>query len=391
MPFDLAAFWRFTRTMLFGRKGTCYRWTLKRVAYLLGFYLLFAPALACAWIGFLLDEILYPAYRRQEVAEPVFIVGNPRSGTTFLHRLLARDEGRFLSTNTYELFLAPSIVQRKLFSALSRLDRVLGAPLHRLIDALQERWQRANAMHRVALREPEEDEYLLFYVWSCLKLWTFGAMLEEAQRYVYFDERMSSQDKRRIMSFYEGCLKRHLYYHGRSNVVYLAKNPSYTPMIDTLLQRYPKARIIYMARNPLDMIPSYISLTETEWQLLGNPCRPYAGRDWILQMADHWYHYPLERLAQEPKWRYTIVSLSELGGDVEKTVSDIYRRFDWSLSPRFERILCRETARARRHRSEHDYSLQEMGLTREEIVSRFRDVFDRFGFDTRQDVSTADL
>ena len=35
-----------------------------------------------------LDRIAFPGYRQQPIDRPIFIVGNPRSGTTFLHRLL---------------------------------------------------------------------------------------------------------------------------------------------------------------------------------------------------------------------------------------------------------------------------------------------------------------
>ncbi len=383
MAFDWAAFARFTATLLFRREGTSYRWTPKRVAYLLGFYLLFFPLLLSAWIGFLLDELFYPRYRDVDVSAPVFIIGNPRSGTTFLHRLLARDRERFISIRTWELFFAPSIVQRKLISLAGAIDDKLGAPVQKVTAAVQRRWQAANDIHRVALRQPEEDEYLLFYIWSCLKLCTFGAMLEEAQRYVYFDQRMPPEDKGRIMGFYESCLKRHLYFHRRPAVLYLAKDPSYTPMVDTLLERYPRARFIYMVRNPLDMIPSYISLTETEWQLLGHPVEPYACREWVLEMAKHWYNYPLERLAQEPESRYTVIKLEELSNHLKRTVTDMYEHFGWRPSPRYAQILSQEAVAARHHNSDHDYSLEEMGLSRERVVESLRPVFERHGFDTR--------
>ena len=37
------------------------------------------------------DRQLYPNIARQEIREPVFIVGLPRSGTSLLHRLLSAD------------------------------------------------------------------------------------------------------------------------------------------------------------------------------------------------------------------------------------------------------------------------------------------------------------
>ena len=37
-----------------------------------------------------LDYVFYPSHRKQPIDRPIFIIGNPRSGTTFLHRLPAR-------------------------------------------------------------------------------------------------------------------------------------------------------------------------------------------------------------------------------------------------------------------------------------------------------------
>jgi hypothetical protein len=43
-------------------------------------------AISSATMG--LDRVFFRGYRKQPIDRPIFIVGNPRSGTTFLHRLL---------------------------------------------------------------------------------------------------------------------------------------------------------------------------------------------------------------------------------------------------------------------------------------------------------------
>ena len=73
------------------------------------------PPFACLqllhWIGFALDEILFRGYRDIEIRQPTFVLGVPRSGTTFLHRLLAHDP-QFTTFSTWECFFAPSISER---------------------------------------------------------------------------------------------------------------------------------------------------------------------------------------------------------------------------------------------------------------------------------------
>jgi len=384
VPFNLRGVARFTYKSLFKSKGTNYRLTPKRVLLLLIAYPAYAMLELGTWFGFLLDEVFFPGYRDVEIKEPVYIVGNPRSGTTFLQRLLARDERNFNSMRTWEMLLAPSITLRKAFWAFSWVDRRLGSPLHRLLGMLEESWQQENVVHKIALRAPEEDEYLLIHIFSSLKIWLYVAMVDEASDYTYFDTRMPEDEKERIMTFYRRCVQRHLYAHGDRDVHYLAKNPHFSPMIDTLYDTFPDVKIIYIARNPLDMIPSYISLKEEEWQLLGNPVEDYASRHYILDMAEHWYTYPLERLEGAPEGGYIVVNFNDLVNDAGKTVRAIYDRFGLELSADFDQVLQQTTDRARKHESEHEYSLRQMGLTREQIVTRYRHVFDRFGFDTRE-------
>ena len=57
----------------------------------------------------LLDEILFPNFKHIKVKQPVFIISNPRSGTTFLHRLMCLDEEKFVYNLLYHTTF-PSIV-----------------------------------------------------------------------------------------------------------------------------------------------------------------------------------------------------------------------------------------------------------------------------------------
>ena len=43
-------------------------------------------------IGMFVDYIFYPVKIKNKIVSPIIIVGNPRSGTTFLHRYLANNK-----------------------------------------------------------------------------------------------------------------------------------------------------------------------------------------------------------------------------------------------------------------------------------------------------------
>jgi hypothetical protein len=78
--------------------------------------------LTSAWIGWRLDNLMFPRYRRVNVRQLVFIIGNMRSGTTFLHRLMAKDTRNFCYLRTWELGFAPTIIQRKLYEFIAKVD-----------------------------------------------------------------------------------------------------------------------------------------------------------------------------------------------------------------------------------------------------------------------------
>jgi len=361
-------------------------WTPRRIAILLAFFFFFPLLEVVIWIGFLCDNIFFRGYRQERVTSPVFIIGNPRSGTTFLHRLLSKDVERFSTMQMWEILLAPSITQRKIIRGLTAVSQRFGAMLHRRLAGMEDRWQEQNVMHDVSLREPEEDDYLLLHIWSSLTIGLSAGLLKEAIPYTYFDTSLPASEKNRIMAFYKRCVQRHLHAsrhrHNTKAKSYLAKNPALSPKIDTVFEYFPDAKIIYLARSPLEMIPSYVSMMAFSWRVLGIQAEGHALRDYIFEMARHWYSYPLERLETAPDDSYVIVKYDDLVGDPEETVRRIYERFGFEICPAFARVLREESAKARRFRSRHRYMLEKLGLSRQQILTAYQDIFEHFGFDT---------
>jgi adenosyl cobinamide kinase/adenosyl cobinamide phosphate guanylyltransferase len=381
--FNSRGFLKFLHTGLFRTRDTNYRLTPKRIRWAIAFLTLYPLLEIITWACFLLDDLIFGQYRGQEVRQPVFIVGNPRSGTTFLHRLMAKDHENLVSMQTWEVFFAPSITQRKAWRGLSAIDRRLGSHLSRRIAAWEKQCQEWLVTHELAWQAPEEDEYVLVHAWSTLVTSLFSAVMDEAAAYTRFDQAIPRREKRRVMTFYLRCLQRHLYAHRAATRRYLAKSPASTPKVGTLLEWFPEAKFIYIARNPLETIPSYLSTMELTWRTMADPVDPWAARDYVLDMAHHWYSYPLERLAHAPTDSFVIVRYDDLVADPERTVTGIYRRLGLAINASFAQVLRDEATKARTYRSRHHYSLERMGLTPERIVHRFQDVFRRFGFDTK--------
>lgn len=88
---------------------------------LLAAFLVGVPVMAAVHaVCFALDPVLFPSLRRTEVREPVFCVGHARSGTTYLHRLMARDD-QFSVVMMYEMFF-PSLLEKRALRLLFHAD-----------------------------------------------------------------------------------------------------------------------------------------------------------------------------------------------------------------------------------------------------------------------------
>jgi hypothetical protein len=380
LRFNFRLFFRLTYLALFKAGGTVARLTSRRVLFLALFYGIFPLAAMITWIGWLLDGVFFRGYRSQPVREPVFIVGNPRSGTTFLHRLMANDARTFTYFRLWEVLLAPSITNRKVIKALAAFDRRLGNPLHKRIAVWEARTLGQVYMHRMALHEADEDAGMLVYIWSGAFIMVFFPFFEEVSPYLHFDTQLPASERERIMAFYAKCLRRHLYAHQAGEKRLLSKNPVFSPMIGSLRETFPDAKIIYLARNPLETVPSLASYLDYFVKLSTEEESEFPFFDFVRDTAAHWYRYPLAYLEQAPPDSYIIVRYDDLVRDPEQTIIDIYHRFGFDISPEFAQQLKQEAEKARRFQSTHVYSLEEFGTTREQLVEEFDDIFERFGF-----------
>jgi hypothetical protein len=93
---------------------------LKRAFFLWGVFSGLSLLSVINMICIFLDPFLFPKLREQEVEAPIFIVGNGRSGTTHIHRILSADGDRFSFFKTWELLL-PSVLQHAWSTDSTRL------------------------------------------------------------------------------------------------------------------------------------------------------------------------------------------------------------------------------------------------------------------------------
>jgi len=381
MHYNFRLFWRTFYRSFFAAQNTPARLTRKRTIFLLLYYTVWPLGSLVHWFCFFLDDILFPAHKTQPIEKPLFILGNLRSGSTFLHRLLSRDSETFTSLTIWDIYLTPSVIQKKITQFFSRLDNKLGGHLHHLLYDFDRRTLGKFKIHPISFFQPEEDENILFHIWDSFWVSFLFPFMDELPNYQHFDEALPPQHKRRIMAFYKSMLQRHMYANGKK--YYVAKAPAFSAKIETLAEFFPEARIIYLARNPLDMLPSTISWINYARRVFTQPKETYLYLDEIVDFTQHWYRHPLKYLDSHPSPRHLILKYDDLIQRPEHVLHSFYEQFGYPDKPGLDDIVDHAVKETLSFHSDHVYSYEEMGFTRQQIIELYPDIFERFEFDQR--------
>lgn len=374
MPFEFRHYLLLVRLTLRERMSPKRR----RVAWmvLLGLPLLAALNALC----FLLDRMLFPGFRRVAVVAPVFIVGHARSGTTLTHQLMSRDP-RFSWFMTWELAF-PSLLQKKLVRALGECDRRwLDSRVARRIRAWEDRsFAVGRQMHPMSLTGPEEDEFLLVPSIATSYVANVFPYLRELQELRLWDAWPEAK-RRRVLGFYRECIRRQLYLNGPGKT-HLCKSPSIAGKLQALLEVFPDARFVLNLRHPYQTIPSLQKMMWRNWK--ASDVDEERIRDSLAVLREQSfdeYREPLAVFARRPELRVAELEYRRLTESPTRGIAGAYAALGLDSGPELEAALAEEEQRHAEHRPEHRYSLEEFGITRQEIRRELGALFERFGWE----------
>jgi len=383
-PFNWGHLARQSAASVFRTRGTHRQLTAHRVGVLALFWILFIPHQIVTRICLMLDNLFFPAWRRMPVEKPLFITGLFRSGTTFLHRLLAGDSDHFSTFRTWEIYLAPSILQRKILKAWKSVDRLAGSPMMTWLRRYNSKNLAEIQFHKVGLWKEEEDEGLLLFLWDSLFTWFFFPGVSGIRDYQFADKEMSPRRRRRKWAFYKACVRRHMFCHPGSSI-YLSKNPAFTPKLSGLKDTFPDARVVYMVRDPRRVLVSQAAWFSFCWHYFASPTEKYPFRDELFEMTRHWYDYPLKLLDTWKPEERLIIEYRHLIHRPSDTISSLFAHFGLKMSSEYRAWLKTESERTDEYSSGRTLNPQEVGYDPNAVRSAFDSVYRRFDFSAPED------
>ncbi len=275
------------------------------------------------------------ALRTEPIENPVFIVGMPRSGSTFLHELLTEDP-RYRAPRVWEVMF-PVASTRGGLSDQARRIRQAQACLwwfRRLAP-------RADAVYPMRALTPHE----------CVAIHSYTFLSQEfisTCRIPAYEAFLQSTD---LTPAYEWEMRflQHLQLNGPVKR-WVLKLPDHVYGMEELFSVFPDACIIQTHRNPVEVLKSSADLTGVLRGLYGPPGDPEELRAREARvLADGTERFMQFRDAHpELTDRFIDVKYTQLVAEPLKTVRQIYARLDTPLTPAAaERVHQLASARSR--------------------------------------------
>lgn len=308
-----------------------------------------------------------PQAEKEQIRRPWIILGLPRTGTSILSILLGLDP----MVRPLRQWEARSIVPPSTLATMHDDPRIAESNaqmegLHKLNPAIR-------AMHPMGAMLAEECIPLMMMDLRCLGVET-QALVPSFGRW------LQSCDMRPAYVQHKKALQ--ALQVGQPTETWSLKTPNHLWCLETLLEFYPDARLIWTHRDPGPVTTSVSSLNSTMQGIFTKRVDPVAvGTDWLGKLQ-HAIRRGMQYDAQAPPGWCVHVHYSEMMRDPLATMHKIYHHFGEEPSGLHERRIeawLREKPQTEHGR--HAYDPKDFGWTYESLGEIWKDYVEAFGIE----------
>jgi hypothetical protein len=320
-------------------------------------------------------ELRQPSIASEPVVQPIFITGLPRSGTSFLHRMMLEDQANRgpLVYETIHPYPSP----------LHRRDRraALVARQLRTFEALAPEFR---ALHPLDATSPQECSEITAHVFRSLRFDTnyripsYRAWLEtepdgHVPAYRFHRRFLQHLQHRQRLRNRTGA--------GANPPRWVVKCPDHLFALEAIRAVYPDARLVFVHRDPVKVLLSVARLTEVLRRPFTRQLDPVEiGRDESLRWQDGTRRMVAvgdDAGLPEPVCH---VYYLDLVSDPVSTVEQVYGHFGLVLPSAAVRGMERYVAaQPNGGYGRHNYRFEDHGLDAEAERRKFRSYMLRFG------------
>tara|TARA_Y100000741_G_scaffold124931_1_gene94170 strand:+ start:947 stop:2065 length:1119 start_codon:yes stop_codon:yes gene_type:complete len=285
-------------------------------------------------------------------ADPIFVTGLPRSGTTFLFNLLALDKNH--RSPKYWEIMSPLPLTKNNFDIKIR-EWKINAELkfaRTIIPKLK-------SMHHIRAQTPEECELL-----ATINVRSFVYMcMANVPEYVEYLKDCSFES---VFMWHKKFFQM-LELNGRPER-WLLKDPSHIGHIPEILSTYPNAKFINIHRSPMESIASFCSLAKNIRSAFSKNVNKKEIGAVILDFWQHSLNKGIDAKEELSEDQFIDLSYSNFINNPLLAIKDIYEKFglyiDIETENRMKQYLMNQT---KIKKQKHNYSLQEYGISERNI------------------------
>ncbi len=289
-----------------------------------------------------------PEIAEQQISQPLFILGLPRSGTSILYELIAQDPA-MRSPSSWEVAKPIPPPQRDNYLHDKRIrgvDFQLG-----FSEKLSPGFR---AIHSIAARLPQECVYMFS-----------SHFMSEQYGYMYnipeYRDWMLSQNMSATYQWHQQFLQ-HLQVDFAAER-WVLKTPSHMAYLQNLLAQYPDALIVWTHRDPLDATASFASLVTTLQRGFSDDVSPNAVAKYEVEHLSRLVHRGMEQRRELDTGQFFDVGFGAICEDPISVVRGIYHYFSLDLTATAEQAMVNYLQRRPRDLyGNHDYSCEKFGL-----------------------------
>jgi hypothetical protein len=309
----------------------------------------------------------HPEVHDRPITSPMYLTGLPRTGTSALFNLLARDPAA-RPLLTWE-GMCPDPLPREFLERLGdqpdpRLEAVRAG-----IERDRQKNPEFDKIHVSRADGPEECVLLLAYTFCDVQM-GIEPLLPP------YDAWFQAQDLRGSYAYYADLLR--MLDWQRPGERWLLKSPAHLWALDVLLEMFPDACILQTHRDPLEILPSYCSMIAALMGIRAGFDPKELGPA-VLEFLARMLERGLAVRDRSAPGRFCDVDYRDFVAAPLETAERIYDAFGIELNATTRGHMERHLAENPQNKhGAHRYSLEGYGLSAEAVRTRLAGYIERF-------------
>lgn len=301
----------------------------------------------------------YPEILDEKLHVAGVILGLPRTGSTIFHRLLASAPGmtavRFYEAQNFAPF--PGEEPGNPVGRRAYATAMIGGWLHASPELA--------SIHPLDPDAPDEEILILGQMFVSTMIEGMSFVPSFAEWLNGYDQSCGFEELKTILKYLQWQVPE------RRGARWILKSPSHLPYALEAARAFPDALLIMTHRDPVEVVPSFVSMEAALYKLSAVLPDREVGQFWLRRLAEWMHRFEAVR-AEIGEGRFIDIDYRAVGREPLIQAARVLTRMGLAMDDRMEAALAEFMAGNRREqRPFHDYSLDRFGLDEEAIRVSF--------------------